>query len=309
AQAVTDPELYRWLENILLEGKSVYNEEHEILFPREHQLIVHVKPLEVGHEPVRYFLICLVDITGMGSREKEKNVLGRIQSLLRLSKGIAHELGNPLNSIAIHLKLLGKMCESVSSKEKKKIESALEVLTQETGRLDRIVKNFLKATRQIPPQFKVGNIHEILEEALRFFGPEMKQYKIKLKTEFAPSMPPFLFDRDKMHQVFLNLIKNAVEAMPNGGELKVKTAVWQKVCSIAFQDNGFGISEDDMPHIFEDYYTTKEEGSGLGLAIVYNIVREHGGRIDVKSAPRKGTLMILYMPIRTHKLQIPEQTL
>ena len=118
-------------------------------------------------------------------------------------------------------------------------------------------------------------------------------------------MPRFLFDRDKIYQAFSNLIKNAVVAMPKGGDLLIKTVAREKVCSIAFQDSGRGIPEKDLPNIFEEYFTTKDEGSGLGLAIVYNIVREHGGRIDVKSVLKKGTMFAIHLPMRTEKLQLP----
>ncbi len=305
---IADEQFLIWLENTLTEERGLYNEEFEVLFPRERCLIVTVRPLrDNGHE-LYGFLIAIVDITATRMREREANEIQRINTLLKLSKGIAHELGNPLNSISIHLKLLGKMSESVSAKERKKFEDTVEVLTQETARLDRIIKNFLKLTRQKPPVFKMDNIQDVLEESLRFFAPKMKEDKIKTKTDYAKNIPPFLMDRDKMHQAFLNIIKNAVEAMPKGGELRVKAAIREKVCTIAFQDTGIGIAEKNLNHIFEDYYTTKEEGSGLGLAIVYNIIREHGGRIDVKSSAGKGTFIIIYLPVRTNKLQLPEKS-
>lgn len=296
---IVDHEFKNWFETALKTNRGVFNEEKEVLFPKHRHLLVTVRPSQ---------MIVLVDITSIRSRDRETGDLERINSLIKLSRGIAHELGNPLNSITIHLKLLAKIGESLPAKEKKKFQDALGVLTHETDRLDRIIKNFLKATRQKPPEFKLGDIHDPIEEALNFLAPELKADKIKVKTDFSKSIPEFLFDRDKMYQAFLNLIKNAVEAMPKGGELRIGTAAREKVCSIAFQDNGIGIPEKDLPYIFEEYYTTKEEGSGLGLAILYNIIREHGGRIDVKSQEGKGTLFILLLPIRRDKLQLPMNT-
>lgn len=299
ATIIMDPEFRKWLEDELKSERGVFSEEREILFPQNRHLIVTLRPK---------YLIVLIDITSIRRKEREESEVQRINALIKLAKGIAHELGNPLNSIAIHLKLADKMGDALPPKEKKKFKETLQVLEQETARLDRIIKNFLKATRQKPPEFKAGNIQELLEEALNFFELEFKESKIKVKTEFARNLPNFLFDRDKLYQAFLNIIKNAVEAMPKGGELWIKIAAREKVCTIAFQDSGVGIPEKDLPYIFEEYYTTKEEGSGLGLAIVYNMIREHGGRIDVKSAPKKGTLFVIQLPIRMEKLQLPMRT-
>lgn len=296
---VMDPEFRKWLEEELKSERGIFSEEREILFPQNRHLIVTLRPQH---------LIVLIDITSIRKKDREESEIQRINALIKLAKGIAHELGNPLNSITIHLKLADKMGDALPAKDKKKFKETMQVLEQETARLDRIIKNFLKATRQKPPEFKVGNIQDLLEEALNFFELEFKESKIKVKTEFARNVPNFLFDRDKLYQAFLNIIKNAVEAMPKGGELWIKIAAREKVCTIAFQDTGVGIPEKDLPYIFEEYYTTKEEGSGLGLAIVYNIIREHGGRMDVKSSPKKGTLFVLQLPIRMEKLQLPMRT-
>lgn len=305
---IHDSTFKNWLEKELDKGNGVFGEEKEILDPHHRFLIVSVRPLANEDLAAAACLVVLVDVTSIRLKEKEEGQLHRVLSLVKLAKGIAHELGNPLNSITIHLKLLSKLGPSVDGKEKKKFQDTIKVLDEETRRLDRIIKNFLKATRQKPPEFKLNQINDVLENALRFFEPEFKDFKIKIKADFSGSLPEFLFDRDKLYQSFLNLLKNAIEAMPEGGELWVKTAFREKVCSIAFQDTGAGIPEQDLPYIFEEYYSTKEEGSGLGLAIVYNIVREHGGRIEVKSSPEKGTLFVIYLPIRLEKLQIPMET-
>ncbi len=303
--AINDSGFRLWLQDELDKKDGIYAEEKEILFPQPRYLIVSIRPLELNAEFPASSLIVLIDITSIKTRGRQESELQRIAALIKLAKGIAHELGNPLNSIAIHLRLLDRMCETLPAKDKKKFQDTIQVLTDETARLDRIIKNFLKATRQKPPQFKLGHIQDALEESLRFFSPSFKEHKIKLKTDFADDLPEFLFDRDKLYQAFTNIIKNAVEAMPKGGTLTVKSAFRDKICTVLFQDTGNGIPESDLPYLFEEYYSTKEEGSGLGLAIVYNIIREHGGRIEVKSDVGKGTAFIFYLPIRKEKLQLP----
>jgi len=292
---IIDPEFRNWIQSTLDAKQGIFNEEREILFPKHRHLIVTLRPEQ---------FILLVDITGARSKDREEGDVQRINALVRLAKGVAHELGNPLNSIIIHLRLLSKIGESLPPKEKKKFQETVDVLSHETGRLDRIIKNFLKATRQKPPEFRLGNIQDTIEEALNFLEPELKENKIKVKTDFASNVPDFLFDHDKLHQGFINLIKNAIEAMPKGGALRIGTASREKVCTIVFQDTGEGIAEKDLPYIFEEYYTTKDEGSGLGLAILFNIIREHGGRIEVKSEKGKGTIFVIFLPIRKDKLQL-----
>jgi len=136
--------------------------------------------------------------------------------------------------------------------------------------------------------------------------PELKAAKIRLATQWDERVPEFLLDHLRIHQVFLNIIKNAIHAMPKGGSLRIGTELKGKLCLIHFHDTGVGISDQDLPKIFDAYYTTREGGSGLGLMIVYQIVREHGGRIEVSSKLGKGTRFTVILPIRKEKLRLPE---
>ncbi len=167
------------------------------------------------------------------------------------------------------------------------------------------MKNFLKATRKPPLRFRNEDLNAILSEALELMAPELEEKKIRVHFQPDPALPPFLMDRSRIYQIFSNLIKNAMEAMPRGGDLWISAAHKENAAIIRFKDTGSGINEKDLPHIFEAYYTTKEEGSGLGLMTVFSAVREHGGRIEVSSKPGKGTTFALLLPIRLAKLQLP----
>jgi len=298
---ILDADFLFWIKEIIQDNRGALYEEKEVFFPKHKYLICTLRPLEDN------FLIVLLDITAIRQKDKEEGQLQRISSLVKLSQGIAHELGNPLNSIGIHLRLLKKMCESLPNEGKHKIDDTLNIVIEETNRLDEIIKNFLKITRQKPVVYKLGTINTPLEEAIRFLEPELKESKIKTILELE-EIPPFLFDRNKLYQAFLNIIKNSIDAMKKGGELKVKAVYKEKVCSILFQDSGEGIDIKSLDSIFEEYFTTKDEGSGLGLSIVYNIVKEHGGKIEVKSTPKKGSSFILYLPMRTEKRQLPAKS-
>ncbi|MFA7001223.1 MAG: ATP-binding protein, partial [Candidatus Omnitrophota bacterium] len=206
----------------------------------------------------------------------------RIESVLKLAAGIAHEIGNPLNSIGIHLQMLQKQSRSIEGPRRESFEKGLAVIRSETLRLDKIIKDFLKAVRKPPLRFKIEDLQEVLDDAVSLMREELRKNGIECLVDRDPELPRFLMDRERLYQVFINLILNAMEAMPRGGRLRILVSHKERVAAIAFRDTGIGIREEDLPHIFEPYYTTKSEGSGLGLMTVYNVMSEHGGGIDVK---------------------------
>lgn len=299
--AVADSELSKFLSANLSGLKERLVGDIQVLVPREMTLRAVMTPLE-KQTAEKEILILLSDISNLRS-EADLNQK-TIHALSSLAAGIAHEIGNPLNAVHIHLELLKKELRDLPETKLKKIEKTLSVLTGETSRLDRIIRNFLKATRKPPLRFKHEDLNQILSECVSFMEPELRENGIKLKLQLEKSIPPFLMDKERLAQAFINLIKNAQEAMPKGGTISVSLARKESSALISFKDDGRGISEADLPHIFEAYYTTKEEGAGLGLMNVYNVVREHGGRIDVTSKESKGSLFILHLPIRQPKLQL-----
>lgn len=273
----------------------------KILTPREMRLRVMIQPLETSQQ--NEILILLQDISFHAHTEDPKHF--SIEALASLAAGIAHEIGNPLNAIQIHLQLLQKASRELSEAKQRNFEKALSVIQSETSRLDRIVRNFLKAARKPPLRFKTDDLGKILEEALRFLAPEMKHQKVHAELSVDKTIPPFLMDRERLHMAFINLLKNGLEAMPKGGTLQISMTRKGNLVSILFKDQGHGIDPRDLPHIFEAYYTTKAEGSGLGLMTVYQVIQEHGGRIEVSSKPGKGSLFMLHLPMRQPKLQLP----
>ncbi len=304
SEMIFDADLLHWAEDKMDKQDGILSEEKEVFYPKPRFLILSIKPFYNNEGNVDYFLFVLMDITSIRIKDKELGQLERISSLVKLSQGIAHELGNPLNSILIHLKLLSQKSETLPEKDQNEFNQSIQVLLEETSRMDQIIKNFLKTTRQTPADFELGAINEPIEEAVRFFEPELNEMKIKISLKLDKKLPDFLFDRNKIYQLSVNLIKNAMEAMPKGGSLSVETSFKDQVCSISFADSGVGISEDKVEHIFEEYFTTKEEGSGLGLTIVYSVVLLHGGKIEVKNLNDKGTEFILLLPMRNEKKQL-----
>ncbi len=301
---LADRELSRFIAEHLGDLKERVVGDFQILSPHEISLRVFLTPLE-NKLAGREILILLLNIPAEKMQTPEKEKPPRIEALMSLVAGIAHELGNPLNSIGIHLQLLKRELNDMPNKKQKILEKTLDVLNNETSRLDKIVKNFLKAARKSPLRFRTEDLNLLLSEALELMSPALKEKRIRMHFQPDPGLAPFLMDRSRLHQTFTNLIKNATEAMPKGGDLWVSVSHKENVAILRFKDTGTGIAEKDLPHIFDAYYTTKEEGSGLGLMTVFSAVREHGGRIEVASKVGKGTTFIILLPIRLAKLQLP----
>ncbi len=274
-----------------------------ILSPREMQLRVTLLPQEQGGK--KTLMLILSDITHRTDQEFEALMLTRMESLIRLAGGIAHEIGNPLNAITIHLELLKKKLSGLPSAKSQELERFVTDIQDETRRLDRIIKNFLKATRKPPLRFQLNDLNETLADALAFLKPQLNECRTRVKFTRDTNLPPFLMDRERLYYAFMNLIKNAMEAMEPGGSLKITVTHKQHCAIVSLTDTGCGIAEADLSRIFDIYYTTKKEGSGLGLMMVYDAITEHGGKIEVVSKRGKGTTFKVLLPVREPQLQLP----
>ena len=303
-ELAADPLVREFIAKCLKKPFENASSEFRVLSPREMFLRLHWVPLPTEEEDE--ILLKIENLTQDRNVHDEEARFQRIEGLVRLASGIAHEIGNPLNAIQIHLQLLKQEISRWPKEQQRAFEKFAGVLSSETKRLDQIVRSFLKATRHPPLRFRLGSLNESIEEVANFLRPEMKKQKVAPKLLLDKNLPRFLFDESRLHEAFVNLIKNGVEAMPRGGTLTVSTVLKDKACIIQVADEGEGINEKDLPHIFEAYYTTKPEGSGLGLSQVYQAVHDHGGRIDVKSKPKKGTVFTLILPVRQERLSLPQ---
>ncbi len=304
---IQDKNLRDFLTEHIQAQDHVVQQAIEVLTPQHTYLSVSLAPMFDARRNFQGCLILLINTTFSYERERQMGRLQKIDSLTRLAAGIAHEIGNPLNSIGIHLKLLQREIELLPPSTRKKGIELLEIIRSETKSLDTMVRGCLRATRQTPIQLRETDINEVIEDAAAFLKFEMREADVRLQLRLSKTIPPFLIDAQKMRQVFINVIKNAIQSMPDGGKLEITSSRLDKVCSLVFKDEGIGILESDMPHIFESYFTTKQEGSGLGLMIVSDIIQQHNGRIQVKSQVGRGTTFIIHLPMRREKLQLPEK--
>jgi len=212
----------------------------------------------------------------------------KMTSLGQIAAGVAHEINNPLTGVLVYIKLLLK---NINEKrvDLDKFKEKLETMGKEIDHSSRIIKNLLNFARQSKPQPRMCNLHKKIDDALNLSSNQAKLNNVKIIKEFD-SIPQVFADPDQMQQVFVNIILNAIQAMPNGGTLIIKTRYKDKV-EIAFTDTGFGIRKEDMSKLFTPFFTTKGKGKGvgLGLAVCYGIVQHHNGEINVESEEGKGT--------------------
>ncbi len=255
---------------------------------------------EVGH------VMILRDITASRRTAQQTIESERFNALTLLAAGVAHEIGNPLNSLHIHLQLMERSVQNLSDGAKTELQQSIDIARSEVNRLDSIVTQFLRAIRPSRPQLRPENINTIVEEAVRFFRPEIQDRDIIVEQELRSDLPLLQLDRDQMKQAFYNVIKNSLEAMKRRGTLRIRTDRDDTHVLITFVDTGGGVSVRNLSRVFEPYFTTKPSGTGLGLLIVRRIVREHGGELSIESSQDKGLTLTIRLPYIDKRIRMLE---
>jgi two-component system, sporulation sensor kinase E len=283
--------------------------EAELTYPESRLVRIYLVPFDEdvhGQQLPRYAVI-LSDITLEKTRTQQQIEDERVRSLIQLSAGVAHELGNPLNSLNIHLQLMRRqVLRMEESALRSKVEHSLEICRNEIGRLDSIISHFLEAVRPRPPDFRDLDLVAVLEEGLEFLGPELEGSGVTVDVELRAAVPPVQGDRDQVKQVFFNILKNARQAMNQGGVIRVRAFVDDEYVNVQIGDTGSGISDEDLPRVFQPYFTTKEGGHGLGMMICERIMRDHGGRIGIDSRRGVGTIVTLQFPQKHRRVRLLE---
>lgn len=288
---------------------EVVSRDLEVFYPENRFLNFYIVPLmseDKADEPVGRAII-LRDITQTRRATQDTIDSERFSALTLLAAGVAHEIGNPLNSLDIQLQLMQRRVKKLAAKSRGEFEESINVARQEVGRLDHIITQFLRAIRPQPLEVKPEILNSIVQESVSFLGPEIKDRDILVELELERSLPPIEVDRDQIKQAFYNIIRNAIQAMKSGGILRVCSGADETHQYVSFADTGGGIQPDDISRVFEPYFTTKEGGTGLGLLIVRRIIRAHGGEVIIESAPGRGVTMTIRLPRADRHVRFLEQ--
>lgn len=282
--------------------------EVELTYPERRVVRIYIVPFEeeVNEEKLARYAVILSDITLEKTRTQREIEDERVRSIIQLAAGVAHELGNPLNSITIHLQLLSRQLGRLPEDLSARMERSLGICAKEVARLDSIISHFLEAIRPRDPDFRELDLLSVLEESLSVLGPELEAAGINVDVDIASSVPVVLGDRDQIKQVFFNLLKNARQAMGGGGVIKIRATSDDDDVFVQFGDTGTGIAEEDLPRVFQPYFTTKKGGHGLGMMICERILRSHGGRIGIDSRRGVGTVVTLQFPQKHRRVRLLE---
>ena len=317
-------------------GQHVVRHEFEVQYPRPRFLRLYAAPLDGEAAGSTGLALILHDATEARQKTFDAIESERVQALTLLAASVAHEIGNPLNALHIHLQLLEREVNKLKGVSTRgaiagtgatrprsqvisgdgetagvasKLEQYLSVAKGEINRLDYIVTQFLQAIRPAPLQLKVESLNEVLHKTLELLRPELDNRGVTVKTKFARTLPATPIDPIQLQQALVNLIKNAMQAMTKGGTLTLQTGEGTDAVWVSVTDTGGGIPQEQLNHIFEPFFTTKKKGTGLGLMIVQRIMRAHGGRIELESHVGRGTTFRLWLPLHERKPRLLEAPL
>ena len=310
-------------------GGRVVRHEFEVHYPRSRLLRLYAAPLDGEAAGSSGVALILHDATEARQKTFEAIESERVQALTLLAASVAHEIGNPLNALHIHLQLMERelkklnigaapskvgarsrlqnfAAESDPAEVSRKLRQFLDVAKGEINRLDYIVTQFLQAIRPAPLQLKMVSLNEVVEKTLELLRPEIENRGVTVKVKLARNLTPTPADATQLQQVLVNLVKNAMQAMTTGGTLTLQTGETSDDVWVSVADTGGGIPQEQINRIFEPFYTTKKQGTGLGLMIVQRIVRAHNGRIELESNAGRGTTFRIWLPLHERKPRLLE---
>ncbi len=278
---------------------------------------LRISMIPLQREVTRYgTLFLFTDETENIRRDQKLRETEKLAALTTMSAGMSHEIRNPLNSLSIHLQLLKRHLTKKDGMDAS-TKKVFNLFEGEIQRLNDVIEMFLSAVKPSQPNYKLCDLYELLAKTLNLLEPEFRQNNIKVVLHEEGNWGYIKADKREMEQVFINILKNALEAIKTqtkeercdkSDEIIIRMVRDENWVTLLFQDTGKGIEEDDLPHIFEPYFTNKAKGTGLGLMIVDRIVREHQGTIKARSQPGIGTQMILTLPVAADEVPLLEES-
>jgi two-component system, sporulation sensor kinase E len=295
--SVSDEDLSDFFHVTLEGGETVLDREFGLESKGATRLIAVSVSTLVSQGKIEGAIVHMEDITEKRRRDAQLRRAESLASLTTLAAGVAHEIKNPLGSISIHIQLIRKALQGKGKVPMAFLERHLGVVNEEIDRLNKIVVDFLFAVRPMDVQLRDGDPGELVASIADFIRPEAERAGVMVELSTAEGLPRVALDERLMKQALLNLVKNALAAMPGGGKLRLAALRVEDEVRLTVEDSGVGISEEDLPKIFEPYFTTKENGTGLGLTITFKIVREHDGEITVTSRPGQGSCFTISLPV------------
>jgi len=247
----------------------------------------------IGHNAEKGLTVTMRNETEKEKLREEMMRLDRLASLGKLSAGIAHEIRNPLTGLSLLLDDLHDRTASASDDQ-----IMIKKAVAEIERVEGLINALLNYSSPVRAEFRQSDLNQVIHDTVLLMRRQCERQKVRISAQTG-ELPSFRFDPEKIKQAMLNITRNALEALPDGGEIIIATAGSGEHATITIRDNGAGIQEEDLPLIFEPFFTRKGAGTGLGLSITQRIMEEHHGSISVESGRTSGTIFTLTLPLQT----------
>jgi two-component system sensor histidine kinase AtoS len=239
-------------------------------------------------------VVTLEDVSEVRALTDQLIRADRLAAMGELTAGVAHEVRNPLGIIRASVQLVED-----SDADPARVRDATRVIKQEIDRLDRVIKALLDFGRPSAPTLRITNLEDVLSDVVMFTRQFAGQANVEIETAYSAAHPSVMADADQLKQVFVNLVSNAVQSMDDtGGSIKVRVWDDDSFVFVSVSDTGPGMQPEVLDKVFDPFYSTRDGGTGLGLTIVHRIIDQHGGRVEVQSAPGEGTTFTVALPAR-----------
>lgn len=232
----------------------------------------------------------------MESKKIDNRLLDQYTEIARLAGGLAHEIKNPLSTILLNMELLAEDVDAIDAPEARRARRKIDVVERECRRLESLLNDFLNFARAHNLELEACDVNREIREIVDFFRPKAEESKIEIVAYLAADLPSVMLDKSSFHRALLNLVLNAQQAMPRGGQLVIRTRSTGDEVAIDLIDTGTGIEQKNLDNLFDAFFSTKRGGSGLGLATTRKIIQAHGGRISVQSELNFGTQFTVTLP-------------
>ncbi|MFN0119247.1 MAG: ATP-binding protein, partial [Blastocatellia bacterium] len=282
------------------EPVNVYRFHAESFAGRDLTLNISLAPLHAKNGEIEGSLVAIENVTDRIKLEEQLRQSDKLSSIGLLAAGVAHEVNTPLTGISSYSQML---MQQIPENDPRHL--LLEKIHRQTSRASSIVNNLLNFSRVSDARMTDVDLNRVLDDTIQLLEAQLRNTQIEVTRDYDEFLEPALGNAPKLQQVFMNLILNARDAMPQGGELRISTSMTMDTAVIRFQDTGMGIAREHMARIYDPFFTTKQigQGTGLGLAVSYGIVQDHAGSIHVDSNPGEGTIFRLTLPLaRTRRL-------
>ena len=281
------------------EWDKVTRQELEILYPEPRFVQFYLVPLA---DDAKLAAVILRDVTESRRRQLSELESETVKAVSLLAAGVAHEIGNPLNSLYLNLQIVER--ELAEDPRNADQIDMLKECKHEVERLDSIIHGFLTAIRPGRPVFAPVDLGELVETVLNFMRSEIEARRVEVKCSWATRLPKISGDADQLKQCIYNIVRNAVQAMTNGGELTIFGSADREFATLEFADTGNGITPEQLSTMFSAFHTTKSGGNGIGTMVIERICREHGVEFGIVSSPGRGSVFQLRFPLSGKRVRL-----